>query len=54
MSLKLLVDMNLSPTWVPFLHGSGWSAVHGSAVGDEGCNESDESRHHSLDAGPVF
>src|SRR6266540_4043780 len=34
MSVKLLVDMNLSPDWVPVLQSHGWSAVHWSTVGD--------------------
>lgn len=34
MSLALLVDMNLSPDWVPYLQGHGHTAVHWSAVGD--------------------
>ena len=34
MSVKLLVDMNLSPDWVPVLKSHGWSAVHWSTVGD--------------------
>ena len=34
MSVKLLVDMNLSPDWVPILKSHGWSAVHWSTVGD--------------------
>ena len=32
--MKLLVDMNLSPQWVPFLLAAGVEAVHWSAVGD--------------------
>ena len=31
--VKLLVDMNLSPHWVPLLTSHGWSAVHWSTVG---------------------
>lgn len=31
--MKLLVDMNLSPEWVPYLHGHGFEAVHWSAIG---------------------
>lgn len=31
--MKLLVDMNLSPRWVAILVGSGFDAVHWSAVG---------------------
>jgi predicted nuclease of predicted toxin-antitoxin system len=34
MSIKLLVDMNLSPDWVPVLVRQGWPAVHWSTVGD--------------------
>ena len=34
MSLKILVDMNLSPDWVPLLAQHGWSALHWSTVGD--------------------
>jgi predicted nuclease of predicted toxin-antitoxin system len=32
--VKVLVDMNLSPTWVPFLEAAGFVAVHWSTVGD--------------------
>ena len=28
MTVKLLVDMNLSPDWVPVLKSHGWSVVH--------------------------
>jgi predicted nuclease of predicted toxin-antitoxin system len=31
--MKLLVDMNLSPLWVPFLAEQGIEAVHWSVVG---------------------
>lgn len=32
--MKLLVDMNLSPSWVPVLERHGYLALHWSAVGD--------------------
>ncbi len=32
--MKLLVDMNLTPGWVPWLRAAGWEAVHWSALGD--------------------
>ena len=32
--MKILIDMNLSPSWVPALERKGWSAVHWSDVGD--------------------
>lgn len=28
MSVQLVVDMNLSPDWVPVLQRHGWKAVH--------------------------
>ena len=34
MSIKILIDMNLSPDWAPLLHTAGWSATHWSTVGD--------------------
>ena len=34
MSIKLLIDMNLSPDWVPVLKTHGWSAIHWSTVGN--------------------
>ena len=34
MSIQVLIDMNLSPDWVPYLAASGWTAVHWSTVGD--------------------
>jgi predicted nuclease of predicted toxin-antitoxin system len=34
MSVKLLIDMNLSAEWVAELAQHGWSAVHWSAIGD--------------------
>jgi len=36
MSVKILIDMNLSPDWATLLEREGWSAVHWSAVGDPG------------------
>ena len=32
--MKIVVDMNLSPSWVPALERNGWSAVHWADVGD--------------------
>jgi len=34
MSLRIVVDMNLSPEWIPLLEQAGWTAVHWSSVGD--------------------
>jgi predicted nuclease of predicted toxin-antitoxin system len=32
--MKILVDMNLSPDWVPLLNQAGHDAIHWSLVGD--------------------
>ena len=34
MSISIVVDMNLSPDWVPVLQRHGWNAVHWSDIGD--------------------
>jgi predicted nuclease of predicted toxin-antitoxin system len=34
MSLKILVDMNLSVEWVPLLTANDWQVVHWSTIGD--------------------
>lgn len=34
MTVKLLIDVNLSPKWVPVLKELGWPAVHWSDIGD--------------------
>ena len=34
MTVKLLIDVNLSPKWVPVLRGLGWPAVHWTDIGD--------------------
>jgi predicted nuclease of predicted toxin-antitoxin system len=34
MSVQILIDMNLSPDWVPVLQRHGWPAIHWSSVGD--------------------
>jgi predicted nuclease of predicted toxin-antitoxin system len=33
-SLRIVVDMNLSPEWIPALEKDGWQAVHWATVGD--------------------
>ena len=31
--MRLLIDMNLSPLWVPFFAGSGFDSIHWSDIG---------------------
>ena len=38
---KLLLDMNLSPEWVPVLHEHGWQAVHWSNIGNPRASDQD-------------
>ncbi|HEX9619756.1 MAG TPA: DUF5615 family PIN-like protein [Polyangiaceae bacterium] len=33
-SVKILLDMNLSPTWVPSLRQAGFDSVHWRDIGD--------------------
>ena len=37
----LLVDMNLSPEWIPALQKHGWQAVHWSDIGDPRASDRD-------------
>ena len=39
--MKLLVDMNLSPQWIPLLTEAGWEAVHWSAIGKNNAPDSE-------------
>jgi predicted nuclease of predicted toxin-antitoxin system len=39
--VKILLDMNLSPDWVPFLGNAGFDTVHWSAVGDPRASDSE-------------
>jgi len=32
--MKILIDMNLSPDWIPVLRDAGFEAIHWSEVGD--------------------
>ena len=39
MTVRLVVDMNLSPDWVRILEDNGWPAVHWSSIGDKGASD---------------
>ena len=41
MTTKVLVDMNLSPEWVPLLIGCGFEAIHWSTVGNPRARDTD-------------
>ncbi len=42
--MKLIVDMNLSPSWAPFLESHGFTALHWSVVGN--VDDADEEIVH--------
>jgi predicted nuclease of predicted toxin-antitoxin system len=52
--MKFLIDMNLSPLWVPFLAGEGFEAVHWSAVGEAGAADSEIIDFAAANAWVVF
>lgn len=37
--MKILVDMNLSPGWVPVLSEQGWEVIHWSRLGGPGASD---------------
>jgi predicted nuclease of predicted toxin-antitoxin system len=49
--MRLLIDMNLTPRWVPFLRNAGREAVHWSSAGPVSAKDSeicDYARTHGL------
>ena len=62
--MKLLVDMNLSPRWIPLLTGAGIEAVHWSALGANNAPDSEIMAYarvsgyvvltHDLDFGAIL
>ena len=43
--MKLLVDMNLSPRWVPVLEEAGFPAIHWSNLGSASATDSEIMAH---------
>ncbi len=39
--MKILIDMNLTPEWVPVLRGHGFEASHWSEIGDPRAQDSE-------------
>ena len=54
MSVKILIDMNLSPDWIPLLKQHGWTAVHWSTFGDSTAPDSLVMEWASRNAHVVF
>jgi predicted nuclease of predicted toxin-antitoxin system len=62
--MKLLIDMNLSPSWAVFLGQSGWAALHWSSVGPADARDSEIMAYaathdyvvltHDLDFGSIL
>lgn len=52
--MKFLVDMNLSPLWVPFLADQGFEAIHWSTVGQPTAADSEIFDFAAANAWIVF
>jgi len=52
--LKILIDMNLSPSWVAGFKGESWEAVHWSSVGTPNAADSEILRWASEHSYIVF
>ncbi|WP_201219744.1 DUF5615 family PIN-like protein [Halochromatium roseum] len=39
MTLRLVIDVNLSPEWVPILSEAGFEAVHWTEIGDPSASD---------------
>ena len=62
--MKLLLDMNLSPLWVPVLNGHGHECVHWSQIGNPSATDEElmswarQNEHviisHDLDFGAIL
>lgn len=52
--MKILVDMNLSPLWIPFLQQEGFEAVHWSDVGRASASDTEIMEHASAGGFVIF
>jgi hypothetical protein len=52
--MKILIDMNLSPLWVPFLSDRGVEALHWSSVGEPDAADSEIFDFAASDGWVVF
>ena len=53
-SLKVLIDMNLSPVWANILQEVGFDAIHWSAIGDPSAPDSDLFEAAALNGQIIF
>lgn len=52
--MRILVDMNLSPQWVPFLQAHGIEAVHWSEIGEASSPDSEILAHAAAGGFVIF
>ena len=52
--MKILIDMNLSPSWVPFLAGHGFEVVHWASVGPPSAADSQILAYAEANAYVIF
>ena len=52
--MKIVLDMNISPTWVPFLNDAGYETIHWSKVGDIRAEDSEIMKWAEINKFIVF
>jgi predicted nuclease of predicted toxin-antitoxin system len=52
--MKILVDMNLSPLWIPFLRQNGFEAAHWSSIGTPSAADAEIMDHASAAGFVIF
>jgi predicted nuclease of predicted toxin-antitoxin system len=52
--MRILVDMNLSPLWIPFLQQHGFETVHWSSVGAASASDAEIMDHAGAGGFVVF
>lgn len=52
--MKLLIDMNLSPLWTPFLEKNGFEAIHCSEVGRAAASDTEIMEYASAGGYVIF
>lgn len=52
--MKILLDMNLSPQWIPFLKRNGFEAIHWSEIGASAASDAEIMEQASAGGYTVF
>jgi predicted nuclease of predicted toxin-antitoxin system len=52
--MRIVVDMNLSPLWIPFLQQHGFEAIHWSSVGAASAADAEIMDHAGASGSVIF